>query len=130
MRETTVDAMTLERIGRVVQQERALLRLSLKACAHCALCAESCFLYRQSGGDPTYSPSYKVIHSLGRIARTGGRMADAEYERIRELVWDKCVLCMRCRCPIGISLPPLIAAARAACRERGVERWYGSRRNA
>lgn len=130
MKETTVDAIALERIGRIVERKKELLKLSLQACAHCALCADSCFLFRQSGGDPTWSPSYKVINSLGVIARSKGRLTDTEYERIRELVWDKCVLCMRCRCPIGISLPPLIAAARAACRERGVQRWYAARRNA
>jgi Fe-S oxidoreductase len=130
MRESTVDAMALERIGRIVEKKKELLKLSLQACAHCALCADSCFLFRQSGGDPTFSPSYKVINSIGRIARTGGRLPESEYQHIRELVWDKCVLCMRCRCPIGINLPPLIAAARAACRESGVQRWYAGRRNA
>jgi Fe-S oxidoreductase len=107
-----------------------LIRLSLQACVHCALCAESCFKFRQSGGDPSYTPSYKAINSIGKIWRTRGRLSDEEYEDIRELVWDKCVLCTRCYCPVGISIPSLIAAARSACREKGVQRWHTTRRNA
>jgi Fe-S oxidoreductase len=124
------DAKTLERINRVIDQRRDMIRLSLQACAHCSLCAESCFKYRQSGGDPTFTPSYKAINSVGPLLRKKGRLSDAQYERIRELAWDKCVLCMRCYCPIGISIPSLIATARGACREAGVQRGYTTRRNA
>jgi Fe-S oxidoreductase len=130
MRETGTDAKSLDRINRLVEARADMIRLSLQACVHCSLCAESCFKFRQSGGDPTYTPSYKAINSIGRIWRKKGRLSDAEYERIRELVWDKCVLCMRCYCPIGVSIPSLIAAARGACREKGVQRWYTTRRNA
>jgi Fe-S oxidoreductase len=121
---------TLERIGRIIDGKEGLIRLSLQACAHCAICAESCFMFRQSGGDPTYTPSYKAINSIGRIWRKKGRLPDEEYERIRELAWDKCVLCMRCYCPVGINIPSLISAARGACRERGVLRTYDAKRNA
>jgi Fe-S oxidoreductase len=130
MSDISADARTLERIDRVLNRKRNMIRLSLQACAHCSLCAESCFQFRQSGGDPTYTPAYKAINSIGRIWKKKGRLTDAEWERIRELVWDKCVLCMRCYCPIGISIPSLIAAARSACREQGVHRWYTTRRNA
>jgi Fe-S oxidoreductase len=130
MRKSFVDARTLERIGRIVRGKKELIGLSLQACVHCAICADSCFKFRQSGGDPTCTPSYKAINSIGKIARSRGNLSETEYERIRELVWDKCVLCMRCSCPIGISIPTLIASARAACRERGVQRWYTTRRNA
>ena len=57
-------------------------------------------------------------------------LSDSEYEDVRELAWDKCVLCTRCYCPIGISIPSLIAAARGVCREKGVHRWYTTERNA
>jgi Fe-S oxidoreductase len=124
------DAKSLARINRVVDSKKDMIRLSLQACVHCALCAESCFKFRQSGGDPTYTPSYKAINSIGRIWQTRGRLSDEEYEDIRGLAWDKCVLCTRCYCPIGINIPSLIAAARCACREKGVERWHTTRRNA
>jgi Fe-S oxidoreductase len=130
MKDRSTDSRTLERIGRILGRKKNLVKLSLQACAHCALCADSCFMYRNSGGDPTYTPSYKAINTIGRIWRRKGRLSDAQYEEIRELAWDKCVLCMRCYCPIGISVPSLIAVARGACRERGVQRSYAARRNA
>jgi Fe-S oxidoreductase len=130
MNDRSTDARTLERIGRIVGRKKRLIKLSLQACVHCAICADSCFLFRQHGGDPTYTPSYKAINSIGRIYKKKGKLSDAEYERIRELAWEKCVLCTRCYCHIGIDLPSLIATARAACRERGVHRWYTTRKNA
>jgi Fe-S oxidoreductase len=86
--------------------------LSFSACVHYAICADSCFMFRRSGGDPTYSPSYKVINSIGRIIVSRGRLTEAEWADAQDLAWNKCVLCMRCYCPIGISIPTLIARAR------------------
>ena len=57
-----------------------MIRLSLQACAHCALCAESCFKFTQTGGDVTYTPSYKAINSIGTDLAEEGRLSDAEYE--------------------------------------------------
>ena len=130
MSQINTSAKTLSRIARILDSRKEMIRLSLQACAHCSLCADSCFKFRNSGGDPTYTPSYKAINSIGRIWRTRGRLSDEAYEDIRELAWDKCVLCMRFYCPVGISIPSLIAAARGACRERGVQRTYDEKRNA
>jgi Fe-S oxidoreductase len=101
---------------------RSMVKLSLSVCVHCAICADSCFKFRGSGNDPTYSPSYKAIHSIGLIQRKRGKLSPAEWEQAKDLAWNKCVLCMRCYCPIGISIPTLIARARNACRARGCYR--------
>ena len=130
MRRTEADPRAGERVRRILARKRGMIRLSLSACVHCAICADSCFKFRQSGNDPTVSPSYKAINTIGRIWRRRGRLSPAEYERIRELAWDKCVLCMRCYCPIGISIPSLIASARSVCREMGVSRTYDGKGNA
>ena len=130
MRDSIPDPQALARINAVVRRHDAMIKLSLQSCVHCALCADSCFKFRQSGGDATYSPSYKAINSIGLLRRKRGRLSPADFERVRELVWDKCVLCMRCYCPVGVSVPSLLAAARAACREAGVQRSYAARRNA
>ena len=114
MRQINTDAKTLGRIARILDGKKDMIRLSLQACAHCSLCSDSCFKFRQSGGDPTYTPSYKAINSIGRIWKKKGKLSEADYETIRELAWDKCVLCMRCYCPLGISIPSLIAMARNA----------------
>jgi Fe-S oxidoreductase len=130
MNDRNTDAKTSERIARILETKKDMIRLSLQACVHCAICADSCFLFTQSGGDPTYTPSYKAINSIGKIFKRKGRLSDSEYEKVRELAWDKCVLCTRCYCPVGISIPSLIAAARGVCREKGVHRWYTTGRNA
>ncbi len=117
-------------VAQVSGRRRELVRLSLEACAHCALCADSCFKYRQSGGNPEFTPSYKAINTIGKIVRKRGRLGDGEYARIAELAWDRCVLCMRCRCPVGIDIPYLISLARSACRARGLERDYRREGNA
>ncbi len=82
-------------------------------------------MFRGSGCDPTYSPSYKAINSIGRIVAKRGRLTEAEWAEAQDLAWKKCVLCMRCYCPIGISIPTLIARARSACRKRGYYRSWG-----
>jgi Fe-S oxidoreductase len=103
-----------------------MVRLSLSVCVHCAICADSCFKFRNSGGDPTYSPSYKAINSIGLVHRKRARLSPAEWEEAKDLAWSKCVLCMRCYCPLGISIPSLIAKARAACREHGYYRTWNA----
>jgi Fe-S oxidoreductase len=120
MNRSTDGAIMAHRIGRVLQRKRELIKLSLQACAHCALCAESCFKFQASGGDPGFTPSFKALNSIGRIYRKKGRLSESEYETIADLVWNRCALCMRCYCPIGINIPSLIACARDVCRERGV----------
>ena len=97
--------------------------MGLKVCAHCSLCAESCFLYSATT-DPKYMPSYKFIHSIGRLYRKKGKVSREELETIRDRVWHDCVLCTRCYCPFGINIPSLISLARQACRTQGVSREY------
>jgi Fe-S oxidoreductase len=113
----------------LLKKHRHKIRLSLSMCAHCSLCAESCFKYRNSKNDPSYTPSYKFINSLGKLYRKKGRVPRAELESMRELVWEKCALCMRCYCPLGVSVPGLIALARAALRSQGIFRDYAEQRD-
>ena len=96
------------------------MKLSLKACAHCSLCAESCFLYTTRGRDPKYMPSYKFINSIGTLYKKKGKVDRVALGEIRDLVFERCVLCTRCYCPIGIDIPDMLAFARSICREQGV----------
>ena len=130
MKKMATNAVVAGRISRILERNREMIRLSLQACAHCALCAESCFMFQASGGDPGYTPSYKAINSIGTIYRKKGKLSDSEYRTVSELAWNRCVLCMRCYCPVGISVPSLIACARNVCREQGVFRAYDGERNA
>ncbi|MBN2041112.1 MAG: (Fe-S)-binding protein [Spirochaetes bacterium] len=118
------DKTTEVRIRRIINKKKGMIKLSLKVCVHCSICSESCFLYQSSRHDPTYTPSYKAINSIGRLYKKKGRVSEKEYDEIRELIWEKCVLCTRCYCPVGIDIPMLIASARSICREKGIFRTY------
>lgn len=113
-----------EVIQRLLDKDRSKIKLMLKLCAHCSMCAESCFLYTKSGGDPKYIPSHKMINSLGYLYKKNGKVSWQDMEKIKEIVWDRCVLCSRCYCPLGIDIPKMITLARRICRSQGVYREY------
>ena len=124
MTDTDIKDAAENKIKKIINKKRRMIKLFLSVCVHCSICSDSCFLYRSHKNDPTYTPSYKVIHSIGRIYKKNGRLSDEEYDNIKHLIWDKCVLCTRCYCPVGIDIPSLIATARNICREKGVYRTY------
>ena len=107
-------------IKRLLDCNKTKIKLSLKMCAHCGLCAESCFLYQAHDGDPVYMPSHKVINSIGVLYKRKGKVDRTCLEKIKEIVWKRCVLCTRCYCPLGIDIPGLIALTRGICRSQGV----------
>jgi len=104
----------------ILKKHKKKIKLSLMICAHCGLCAESCFMYVNKGGDPSYMPSHKVIHSIGKLYKKHGKLDVSAMEEIRDIVWKKCVLCTRCYCPLGLDIPEMIAVARSVCRLQGV----------
>ncbi len=120
MRKTEIDPAPIQRLLKKHRQE---IRMGLKVCAHCSLCAESCFLYT-ARKEPEYMPSYKFINSIGRLYRKKGRVSLEELTKMRDLVWHNCVLCGRCYCPFGIDIPSLISLARQACRTQELYRNY------
>ena len=109
-----------DRIREMLDQKRGKMKRLLSHCAHCSLCAESCFLYVTHDRDPQYMPSYKAINSLGKLYRKRGKVDRDFLESIKGVVWRNCVLCRRCYCPIGIDIPSMIAFARSICRSQGV----------
>lgn len=100
------------------------IKLGLAMCVHCTLCAESCFLYVNNDKDPTYMPAYKFINSIGKLYKKKGKVDESTFEEIRTLVFEKCVLCTRCYCPLGVDIPSLIALGREICRHKGFYREY------
>lgn len=107
-------------IKRMLDQKSSRMKLWLAACAGCTLCAESCFLFVRTDKDSRYMPSYKVLHSLGRLYKHRGRVSREALEEMRLLVWRNCVLCGRCYCPFGIDIPQMIALARSILRTQGI----------
>ncbi|WP_269433861.1 4Fe-4S dicluster domain-containing protein [Desulfosarcina widdelii] len=100
------------------------MKLWLKICVRCSLCAESCFLYMTRGKDPIYMPSHKFIHTIGVLYRKKGEVDRQCLQEIGDIVWNRCVLCTRCYCPFGIDIPDMIALGRKICRTQNIYRRY------
>lgn len=111
-------------IRAILDEKKAKMKLSLKACAHCSLCAESCFLFMSRDKDPKYMPSYKFLNSVGVLYKSKGNVDKLDLGEIRDIVWERCVLCTRCYCPMGIDIPEMISLARRICRSQGVYPQY------
>ena len=107
-------------IRAILEGKKTKMKLSLKACARCTLCAESCFLFMGRNKDPKYMPSYKFLNSIGVLYNTNGNVDRIDLMEIRDIVWERCVLCTRCYCPMGIDIPEMIALARRICRSQGI----------
>lgn len=120
----TKSEINTDAIRSILKTNKKQIKLSLAMCAHCSLCAESCFLYVTKGYDPEYMPSYKFINSIGRLYRKKGNVDQQALEEIQDLVFEKCVLCTRCYCPFGIDIPSLITLGRNVCRSQGFFREY------
>ncbi|MBW1748969.1 MAG: 4Fe-4S dicluster domain-containing protein [Deltaproteobacteria bacterium] len=103
----------------LIRYARFIFRFN-SVCAHCSLCAESCFLFNAFNKDPKYMPSYKFIHSIGILYKKKGKVDRSMLEEISINIWKRCVLCTRCYCPFGIDIPSMIALARSICRSQGV----------
>ena len=121
---STTNTIDTNKIGNLLKKQKKKMRLSLAVCAHCSLCAESCFMYLSHDKNPQYMPSHKFINSIGILYRKRGKVSRNSLEEMRDIVWKKCVLCMRCYCPFGINIPNMITLARSICRSQGVYPQY------
>ncbi len=115
-----IQRVDTKKVKEMLNRRKGKMKRFLSYCAHCSLCAESCFLYMKHRKDPQYMPSYKVIHSLGKLYRKRGKVDWKLLNDIKGIVWRNCVLCGRCYCPIGIHVPSMIAFTRSILRSQGV----------
>ena len=115
-----IKPVDVKKIKGMLNRKKGKMKRYLSHCAHCSLCAESCFLYMAHNKDPQYMPSYKAIYSLGKLYRKKGKVDREFLNKIKRIVWRNCVLCGRCYCPIGIHVPSMIAFARNICRSQEV----------
>jgi len=120
MSEAIQKPVDAKKIKEILKQKKSRMKVCLAACASCTLCAESCFLFMSNDKDPRYMPSYKVVNSLGKLYKKGGKVNRAQLEEMKELIWKNCVLCGRCYCPFGIDLPNMLAFARTILRSQGI----------
>ena len=110
----------IEKILFILNQNKKRMKMYLRICAHCSLCAESCFLYNTRSKDPVYMPSHKVINSIGMLYKKKKKVDRKLLEGIKEIAWKRCVLCTRCYCPLGVDIPAMISLARKICRSQNI----------
>lgn len=120
MTENSLETVDTKKIKQMLDKHKVKMKLSLKVCAHCSLCAESCLMYTSNGKEPEYMPSHKFINSIGKLYKKKGVVDIKTLEEIKDTVWERCVLCMRCYCPLGINIPEMIILARSICRSQNV----------
>jgi heterodisulfide reductase subunit C len=104
----------------ILAKHKFAMQMALRVCAHCGLCAESCFLYVARDRRPEYMPSHKFIHTLGILYRKKGHVRREDLESMCHIAWRRCVLCTRCYCPLGINIPEMVALVRRICRSQNV----------
>jgi heterodisulfide reductase subunit C len=109
-----------KQIKDLLNRKKSKMKRYLSHCAHCSICSESCFLYMANDKDPKYMPSYKAINSLGKLYKKRGNVDRTFLESIKGIVWNNCVMCRRCYCPMGVDIHGMIAYAREICRSQGV----------
>jgi ferredoxin len=120
MLQQDIKPVDVKKVKEMLNRKKGKMKRYLSHCAHCSLCAESCFLYMAHNKDPQYMPSYKAIYSLGKLYKKRGKVDRKFLNEIKGIVWRNCVLCGRCYCPIGIHVPSMIAFARSICRSQDV----------
>jgi ferredoxin len=110
-------------IRQLLNQNKTQMKMMLRYCARCSNCAKSCFLYVHNQ-DASYIPAHKVFASLGMLYRKKGKVQRQDLKDMVDTIWNKCVLCERCYCFIGINIPEMISLARSICRSQGVYKTY------
>ena len=100
----------------------------LDMCAHCGLCADSCFLYSVNGDDPKQVPSYKIQTTLGEMVRRVKKNQPVDNAFMRycmETAWSKCTCCNRCGtyCPYGIDMGIMFGYLRGLLFSQGFVPW-------
>ncbi len=104
---------------------RSRLKTWLEICAHCGLCADSCFLYTANNKDPKQVPSYKIQSTLGKIVKNKGNVDGEFMQHVMDVAWSQCTCCNRCGmyCPFGIDMGIMFGYLRGLCHSQGFIPW-------
>ncbi|MDM8515736.1 (Fe-S)-binding protein [Desulfobacterales bacterium HSG16] len=104
---------------------KSRLKTWLEICAHCGLCADSCFIYLANNKDPKQVPSYKIQSTLGQIVKKKGNVDNAFMRMTMDTAWAKCTCCNRCGmyCPFGIDMGVMFGYLRGLCFSQGFVPW-------
>ena len=104
---------------------KSRMRTWLEICAHCGMCADSCFLYLTNGRDPKQVPSYKIQSTLGEMVRRKGKVDNDFMHYVMDTAWSRCTCCNRCAlyCPFGIDMGVMFGYVRGLCYSQGFVPW-------
>ncbi|MBU1248460.1 MAG: (Fe-S)-binding protein [Proteobacteria bacterium] len=107
---------------------RSRLKTWLEMCAHCGLCADSCFLYLVNKRDPKQVPSYKIQSTLGALVKKvqkGEEITNEFMHYCMDTAWSKCTCCNRCGsyCPYGIDMGIMFGYLRGLLFAQGFVPW-------
>ena len=123
MKELDVDS---DLLWKTIQNTiKSRMKTWLEICAHCGLCANSCFLYLINDRDPKQVPAYKIQSTLGEIIRRKGKVDNDFMHMVMETAWAKCTCCNRCGmyCPHGIDMGIMFGYTRGLCHAQGFVPW-------
>jgi Fe-S oxidoreductase len=122
---TDLDVDASEIRGMLKKTFKSRMRTWLEICAHCGLCADSCFFYLANKKDPKQVPSYKIQSTLGELVRRKGRVNNEFMRTIMDTAWSKCTCCNRCGmyCPFGIDMGVMFSYLRGICFNQGFVPW-------
>jgi len=104
------------------------IKTDYNLCISCGTCADSCFYYRH---EPCVQniPAYKMRTVLKPLIKKKITKTSDINDIYYNLIWERCVLCGRCYCPIGIDIPFLLSQARMILRENGIYEDYAKNGN-
>ena len=104
---------------------KSRLRTWLEICAHCGMCADSCYFYLANNKDPKQVPSYKIQSTLGEMVKRKGKVDNDFMHMVMDTAWSKCSCCNRCAtyCPFGIDMGVMFGYVRGLCFSQGFVPW-------
>ncbi|NDV22952.1 sulfate respiration complex iron-sulfur protein HmcF [Desulfovibrio sp. JC022] len=104
---------------------KARLKTWLEICAHCGMCADSCFLYQVNDCVPEQVPSYKIQSTLGHIVKKKGQVDNEFMRHCMKVAWSQCTCCNRCGmyCPHGIDMGVMFSYLRGLLYSQGFVPW-------
>lgn len=104
---------------------KSRIKTWLEICAHCGMCADSCFFYLIDNRDPKQVPAYKIQSTLGELVKRKGRVDNEFMHMAMETAWAKCTCCNRCGlyCPHGIDMGVMFGSLRALLYQQGFVPW-------
>lgn len=104
---------------------KSRIRTWLEICAHCGMCADSCFYYLANNKDPEQVPSYKIQSTLGELIRRKAKVDNAFMQMCMDTAYSKCSCCTRCGlyCPFGIDMGIMFSYLRGLLFTQGFVPW-------